>query len=318
MSMMMESSVQGNNGELMEISASPQEMAVKLASMKQQLGLVQQFFSEVMVPEHDYGVIPGTDKPTLLKPGAEKINELYGFAPTVKQVDEEAERDTGFYRARVTIALIHRRTGMVVAEGVGEANTHEGRYRWRWTPEWKLPKGIDTTALICEERKKKNSSETFLTYKIENDDPWSLWNTVLKMAKKRALIDATLSATRSSGLFTQDLEDLQEWAGGENNAGKNNQRTSGGYNNRRQQQSDQAGKCSDCGASITQAVLSYSEKHFNRPLCQKCQNKIKEAQAQGQQQDAGQTGDPDYQPPGSFSNGNGNGNGQIDFGGETY
>ena len=28
------------------------------------------------------------------------------------------------------------------------------------------------------------------------------------MAKKRALIDAVLSATRSSGIFTQDIEDL--------------------------------------------------------------------------------------------------------------
>src|SRR5690606_28333663 len=43
-------------------------------------------------------------------------------------------------------------------------------------------------------------------------EPWSLCNTVLKMAKKRALIDATLSATRSSGIFTQDVEDLREWA----------------------------------------------------------------------------------------------------------
>jgi hypothetical protein len=46
---------------------------------------------------------------------------------------------------------------------------------------------------------------------MENEDPWVLWNTVLKMAKKRALIDATLSATSSSGIFTQDVEDLQEW-----------------------------------------------------------------------------------------------------------
>lgn len=33
-------------------------------------------------------------------------------------------------------------------------------------------------------------------------------NTILKMSKKRSHVDATLSATRSSGLFTQDLEDL--------------------------------------------------------------------------------------------------------------
>jgi len=34
-------------------------------------------------------------------------------------------------------------------------------------------------------------------------------NTVLKIAKKRALVDATLSVTRSSGLFTQDVEDIE-------------------------------------------------------------------------------------------------------------
>lgn len=35
-------------------------------------------------------------------------------------------------------------------------------------------------------------------------------NTIMKMAKKRALIDAVLSATRSSDLFTQDVEEM-EW-----------------------------------------------------------------------------------------------------------
>ena len=40
-------------------------------------------------------------------------------------------------------------------------------------------------------------------------DPYSLINTMLKMAKKRALVDAVLSATRSSDLFTQDLEDMK-------------------------------------------------------------------------------------------------------------
>ncbi|KKK67335.1 hypothetical protein LCGC14_2955110, partial [marine sediment metagenome] len=44
--------------------------------------------------------------------------------------------------------------------------------------------------------------------RVENDDPYTLVNTLLKMAKKRALVDAVLSATRSSGLFTQDVEDF--------------------------------------------------------------------------------------------------------------
>lgn len=199
-------------GESTELEVqSPQEMALALAHMKQKLALVQTFFKEVMVPDQDYGIIQGTDKPTLYKSGAEKLCELYGFSPKVAQVEEQSDMDTGFYRARVTVALVHRRTGTVVAEGVGEANTREGRYRWRWTPEWKLPKGIDTSSLQGEKRRDKKGRE-YMMYKIENDDPWTLWNTVLKMAKKRALVDAALSATRSSGLFTQDMEDLQKWA----------------------------------------------------------------------------------------------------------
>jgi len=41
-----------------------------------------------------------------------------------------------------------------------------------------------------------------------NMETAELSNTLLKMAKKRALVDATLSATRSSDLFTQDIEDM--------------------------------------------------------------------------------------------------------------
>jgi len=190
------------------------QMAAKLADMRAKLDLVQRFFKEIMVENQDYGKIPGTDKPTLLKPGAEKLNEFYGYALQIKEIQEEKDVQTGFYRARVIAQLVHRRSGTVVAEGVGEANTMEGRYRYRWVPEFKLPKGFSTAGLVAEERQAKNG-KTFLMYRIENDDPWTLWNTVLKMAKKRAVVDATLSATRSSGIFTQDIEDLQDWINAE-------------------------------------------------------------------------------------------------------
>ena len=201
---------QSENTAIVEVYDSPQDMARKLANMKQMLELTHKFFREVMISGQDYGIIQGTDKPTLLKPGAEKLSEFYGYAPTIRQIEEEKDIQTGFYRARVTVSLVHKRTGVIIADGVGEANTYEGRYRYRWVPEWKLPKGIDTSSLVSEQRKNKKG-ETYMAYRIENEDPWTLWNTVLKMAKKRALVDAVLSATRSSGIFTQDVEDLQEW-----------------------------------------------------------------------------------------------------------
>ena len=42
---------------------------------------------------------------------------------------------------------------------------------------------------------------------VENPDPWDLDTTLLKMAEKRAHVDATLRACAASGLFTQDIED---------------------------------------------------------------------------------------------------------------
>lgn len=185
-----------------------QEMATRLADMKQRLGLVQTFFRDVMIDGQDYGVIPGTDKPTLLKPGAEKLCELYGYAIHVITEREDKCRDTGFYDCAVRVQLIARRTGDVVAEGVGEANTYESRYRYRWVWPNQVPKGIDRSVLVTRETRSGKTQ-----YRLENDDLFSLWNTVRKMAKKRALVDATLSSTRSSGIFTQDMEDLRDWAG---------------------------------------------------------------------------------------------------------
>lgn len=191
---------------------STQELQLRLSQMGQKLDLLQSFFRQVMKPGVDYGIIPGTERPTLLKPGAEKMAEFYGYSITVRDLRETIDRDTGYYRAIVTVALVNKRTGAIVAEGVGEANTMESRYRIRWVPEFKLPSGIDVSTLQYETRKRRDGKGQFKVYRVINDDPWSLWNTVLKMSKKRAMIDAILSATRSSGLFTQDLEDLQEWA----------------------------------------------------------------------------------------------------------
>jgi hypothetical protein len=39
------------------------------------------FTKKVMQRDKDYGVIPGTNKPTLLKPGAEKLCTLFGLRP---------------------------------------------------------------------------------------------------------------------------------------------------------------------------------------------------------------------------------------------
>lgn len=198
---------------------SATDLRKKLDAMKQKLNLTKEFFREVMQEGVDYGKIPGTDKPTLYKPGAEGLCEFYNLAPTIGDKVEDKNHETGYYSVDITIRLIHRNTGSIIAEGVGHANTYENRYRWRWFSDYKLPKGIDKSILFSEERDEwksgRKTGNTYTMYRLENDDMHSIWNTVLKMAKKRALVDAVLSATRSSGIFSQSEEELNAYLNGD-------------------------------------------------------------------------------------------------------
>lgn len=204
-----------NQDDLMSLEggSSIQEMALRLTQMKLKLDLVQQFFREVMKKDVDYGVIPGTQKPSLHKPGAEKLCELYGYAIIIAKTDVERDLQTGFYRAEITIRLVHKKTGQIVAEGIGEANVYESKYRYRLVHEWDLPKGVDKDSLVSKEFRSE-SGAVYKKYRVENTDLFDLWNSVLKIAKKRALVDAALSATRSSGIFSQDDDALDTWIGG--------------------------------------------------------------------------------------------------------
>jgi hypothetical protein len=96
--------------------------------------------------EHvDFGVVPGTDKPTLLKPGAEKLTTFFGLRPTFEIV-EKVEDWTGvqhngepFFYYLYRCRLIRR--GEIIAEGDGSCNSMESKYRWRWVQESDMPPG---------------------------------------------------------------------------------------------------------------------------------------------------------------------------------
>ena len=171
----------------------------------------QQVVHSCMIEGHDFGVIPGTQKPTLLKPGAEKIAKLLGLADTYEIVDSREDWDKPFFHYLVRAILTNANNGILVSSGLGECNSMESRYRWRWVGERDLPPGIDKGALVTQERKGSGGGH-WTVYRVENEDIYSQVNTILKMAKKRALVDAALSASRLSDVFTQDIEDIPSLA----------------------------------------------------------------------------------------------------------
>ncbi|MGO0715576.1 hypothetical protein P5408_023560 [Bacillus subtilis] len=145
-------------------------LAISLAEAKERIDLLQQFVREMMKEGLDYGIIEGFRKPTLLKPGAEKLCDVFGFSKHVNIINRIENWEKGIFAYEVKVTLVSKQTGYMEAEGIGTCN---------------------------------NKEQSFI-----EQDPFSLVNTLLKMAKKRALIDAVLSATRASGLFTQDIEHL--------------------------------------------------------------------------------------------------------------
>jgi hypothetical protein len=80
----------------------------------------------------------------------------------------------------------------------------EGRYRYRWVFQSDIPPHLDKNTLQKKQIPTKRGKAWL--YRVENDDVFSLVNTLLKMAKKRALVDAALSAGRLSEIFTEDQE----------------------------------------------------------------------------------------------------------------
>lgn len=182
--------------------------------------------SKAMQEGHHYGKIPGTDKPTLLKPGAEKICFMFRVAPEFKVTEKEIPGNHREYQ--VICELVHMGTGAVVGHGVGCCSTMETKYRYRWSHR-KCPvcgaeaiiqgKAEYGGGWVCF-AKKGGCGAKFKAYdekvtgqtlgRIENPDIADTYNTVLKMAKKRALVDATLTAFAVSDSFNQDLEELSD------------------------------------------------------------------------------------------------------------
>jgi len=166
--------------------------------------MYQQVVQKQLIPGIDYGQMEG-QKSTLLKPGAEKLIRIHGLIDRYEILEKIENWDSGFFYYMIKCTLIHYDSGKIVAEGIGSCNSKESKYRWRWVTEKDLPANIDKNILV--KKTMQGQYGTYTLYKVENDETFSLVNTIQKMAKKRALIDAALSACRLSSVFTQDIDD---------------------------------------------------------------------------------------------------------------
>ena len=189
------------NGTKNEMTIAGQAM-LTADDIKAQVSAIQSVMKSVMKDQVHYGKIPGCgDKPALLKPGAEKIMATFRLGVEPEIIDLSGEDDKTF---RVIAHAFHQPTGTKLGAGVGECSTNEEKYKWKGTYS---DREFESTP---ENRRRiKFSTYKGATKEIKQirTNPADLANTVLKMAKKRALVDMVLTVTAASDVFEQDLDE---------------------------------------------------------------------------------------------------------------
>lgn len=178
------------------------DLSVVQATM-QKVATFQAVIQKNLKQDHDYGIIAGTgSKPTLLKPGGEKICMMFGLNPEYDFLEKTENYKDGFFAYNIKCSLF--RNGSPVSQGIGSCNSMEKKYRYINSDS--VPDGVDPSAV-----EKTTDRYGRVKYKIPNPHIADLVNTILKMAKKRAFIDAVLQVASLSDVFTQDLEDIREY-----------------------------------------------------------------------------------------------------------
>lgn len=196
---------------------------ITVEQIKSQVDQVKTLMANVMTEGVEYGRIPGCgDKPTLLQPGAQMINLMFGSSEDF-DVDQR-DMGNGHREYVVKCRLLSKNTGEFLGSGMGSCSTMESKYRYRNVSDYEITG--DPIPADAKEKKKEYRKQGFGMKKIdgvwewvrytdsgkqENPDIADTYNTVLKIACKRALVAATLNTFGVSSLFTQDIEDLPSY-----------------------------------------------------------------------------------------------------------
>ena len=168
----------------------------------------------ILVEGVDYGTIPGAgDKKNLLKPGAEKLLQWFGFGSDTTEVKTERddpERPCGIADKARRIGVTYRTEVTKTVPGVGKvlvascegyAGFDEDRY-------YVTEEEARAKAKAKEERNARKYHRDAEPWKWETAAEYRApWNTLVKMAQKRSYVGAAIDATGAAGLFTQDMED---------------------------------------------------------------------------------------------------------------
>ncbi|WP_417447226.1 hypothetical protein [Kangiella sp.] len=173
------------SGEVVEVTdykSTAQDLTVSnqdVSAVSDHIATIRSFVQKELKEgiNKDYATIPFTPKPSLLKPGAEKLLKLFGLSTRVELVSKEVDRYENYAEFTYMAKVYHIKTGQLIAECEAMANSWEKKYKTN-----KKGEVIPVADIL---------------------------NTLMKMAQKRAIVGATILATGASDYFTQDPDEIE-------------------------------------------------------------------------------------------------------------
>lgn len=144
------------------------------------------FSKSILKMDLDYGVIPGTPKPSLYKPGAEKLRLVYGLSSEQECIEKTADLDRPYidYTYRCTIKT---KQGQILAQCDGSCNSMEPKFGYTWKTIDKLPGDTDVSKLPSKLSRKKITEFDFAIRKAETTGPygkpqehWDKWRSAIQ------------------------------------------------------------------------------------------------------------------------------------------
>jgi hypothetical protein len=157
------------------------------AALIERRHLVQQVIEQVMVEGVHYGVIPGTKDLSLLKDGAEVLLSTFNIAvePIITDLCTPTE-----VRFQVECRGLYAGT-TYVGSGMGVCSSNEEKYRWRKARSQDEYNDAEITHRRLKYYKDWKDIQV-------RQSPWDVFQTIMSMAKKRAMVDLARTALAAS------------------------------------------------------------------------------------------------------------------------
>jgi hypothetical protein len=173
--------------------------------VQSQVAVIKEIMQKIMIKDVHYGTIPGTKSPTLYKPGSDTLLSAFHIA-----VDPEIE-DLSTYteiRYRIKCRGLAMGSGTLIGIGLGECSSNEEKYKWKKCGQREF-NATDPSrrrvkiGKVWDDHQRRYAEGEIIQVRQE---PIDVANTVLKMAKKRAQVDLTLTALAAGDVFDQPAQ----------------------------------------------------------------------------------------------------------------